>query len=1837
MYYQQTDGAGNAQNCAQNLFLTFGTTEFQRPNMRFTVSQTPQTYTGSSMNYPDVSDVFTGTNRALLGRLDITMNGNSTRGRVTQLQFNLNGTTLPSDITRLQVWRSGTEPGFEPIAANLVGDFTNVGTLPPTVIINMAPGVELFDGTNYFWVTANVTPDTLAGGRNLRANFTQFTITGSRNPGVYTLTLPAAGSRKIIPQPSADFRTVRVERPYDAGTVYSYPINFPLPIRGVFQNTGSLPATKVKLSAKVFRPDNTIAYQRDQVITYQMPGLPKDSIIFYEFGTLIPNVIGNYRFEVCAEIQEANNSGNRITVADQIPGNNCKDSIFVVEHLTEFEATRVDFASFGTGLPAGTPSYWAGRPMQIFAGFKNNGLVDGDLIPARVIITPPAPFPADTFDVIVPSVAGKDSTFLIDFTSNAFVNVTLPPAQRRRREQMNKNRYYIPPAPGAYTVTVVVLQNDGNPSNNTRQFPAAFTVADNMSGTYSIGPAALQPVEAVGGNFATMQDALDALYIRGVKGPVTFLLTQERYVLSSNTPSPELYISPTSQYRIGNPGLNISGKIVGVSATNTITFRAASNRNINRGVVLELRPTNGKGLYISQAQEFQYNNPFSIASFVPEALNNPSSKGNSNSNGNIIFDGGNNKTLVFQLRADAATQENNAHRAAIYIGRGVSNVAIRNCHIEDSSASGQRRNNLTLPQQVRRQTNSGIAFDYDSDINVVGGVAVSYSAGIVNRNVTPFNDNLLSVAGQSRPFPNPDRLDTLINSNNIFENNVIRGFGYGIASMGAGPVLRAGTADFENYYNRNTRIVGNDISDGVVGIFAGFEHEGIVEKNYIHGLSENVGGFAAGVQLGRDRTSYNNQGMIVRQNEVFNLIGSGSNVGIEAHQAYNVYSRPNGQSRVYPREQSGTKIYSNIIRNVQSGSIGSIGISVRTRRDDAAIAGGLLNFFLTPASGTGSLFTEGDVVAGNTVIMPSLSAGVRANGGASVLAGITLQQSRNAKVYNNAIAMLEGDAGLNNIAHAAIVYQGEPINKHSRYYNNVLRARSYRSLESDNNAFSFASVAGAARPASVGYVIETDANSGLLDFGLLQGEDPRGATPLPSRAEQYRLLSQWRRLGNQDMNSVMGDFIRNANFEQSYNAVRDAEAHLVTINGRTRINPDNSPVASVLSNRGRGVEGVTVDAIGQIRAESAQRSDIGALEFTGRLILNELESVDVTYPIGYARISVPNIEGVDKRPDSGVEYSMTNDALQTIKARFKNNSPQPATNVPVRVTIIREAVVTGGVVRLAEAQVESKVENVTIGSDETVEVTFSFPNRVAQTFGELGHIPEAFGSMYWNVTPVYRIEIAVPTDLINANDRSSKRIRLYLPGSDKQMLVSARGIQNELPTLDQNLIAGKLNADSVVAGLRYNNWFYYRAGDNSSNPATNRRRDYDVFERSAWEVYEVDYSYWRTLIWSGNTNTPYASERDDVADYLQSGSLDSKKNILFGSSQMFGMLNDYPTLAYQRGENTDLINYWLRSRTVSGQVTPLNAGYQGEQVRGVVVGTNINETILATGYPGDITLVFPRLMLPYSDNRTLGLTQAAYAYVRQDPAASTNIMGVAGADPEFNVIHYGVEWRHFGRTAGDSRSGIARVLRTSFDYFDQNEGTVVPVELADLRAYASGNNRITVTWETASEQNSALFEVERRESNAAGVSQWSKVGEVSASGYSSRPVGYMFTDEGLLGGRTYVYRLRMVDLDGSWEYSGEVEASLGDSRISEGVWIEHLLPNPTVESAEVRYLLKSSGETVVEVYTMSGVKVHSEQMGMQHMGEYKVQLDVRHLASGMYRVVVRSGENVVNTAMQIVR
>ncbi|MEJ7610590.1 MAG: T9SS type A sorting domain-containing protein [Ferruginibacter sp.] len=137
---------------------------------------------------------------------------------------------------------------------------------------------------------------------------------------------------------------------------------------------------------------------------------------------------------------------------------------------------------------------------------------------------------------------------------------------------------------------------------------------------------------------------------------------------------------------------------------------------------------------------------------------------------------------------------------------------------------------------------------------------------------------------------------------------------------------------------------------------------------------------------------------------------------------------------------------------------------------------------------------------------------------------------------------------------------------------------------------------------------------------------------------------------------------------------------------------------------------------------------------------------------------------------------------------------------------------------------------------------------------------------------------------------------------------------------------------------------------------------------------------------------------------------------------------------------------------------------------------------------------------------------------------------------------------------------------------------IVAIGNLDFNA-KKADKSVNLDWVTSTEQNSASFDVEFSREG----SRFEKLGTVAAAGTSTTPRSYSFVHTKPVNGLNY-YRLRQVDIDGSFRYSivRTVKFSNGNSIT--------VMPNPTTDRI---YINSNSGGIMqsIEIFTTEGKKM----------------------------------------------
>jgi hypothetical protein len=184
----------------------------------------------------------------------------------------------------------------------------------------------------------------------------------------------------------------------------------------------------------------------------------------------------------------------------------------------------------------------------------------------------------------------------------------------------------------------------------------------------------------------------------------------------------------------------------------------------------------------------------------------------------------------------------------------------------------------------------------------------------------------------------------------------------------------------------------------------------------------------------------------------------------------------------------------------------------------------------------------------------------------------------------------------------------------------------------------------------------------------------------------------------------------------------------------------------------------------------------------------------------------------------------------------------------------------------------------------------------------------------------------------------------------------------------------------------------------------------------------------------------------------------------------------------------------------------------------------------------------------------------------------------------------------------------------------------IPVQLTAFTAAQKGSN-VILNWTTATELNNAGFEVEKSSNGVV----FNKVGFVKGNGTSTDITVYSYTDIGAAG--ISYYRLKMIDFDGSYEYSDLVEVSF----IINDYLLEQNYPNPFNPSTVISYTIPSDSYVRLAIYNTLGEEVALLVNSEMKTGSYNINFSGERLASGFYFYKIEAGAFVSVKKMLLIK
>jgi hypothetical protein len=217
---------------------------------------------------------------------------------------------------------------------------------------------------------------------------------------------------------------------------------------------------------------------------------------------------------------------------------------------------------------------------------------------------------------------------------------------------------------------------------------------------------------------------------------------------------------------------------------------------------------------------------------------------------------------------------------------------------------------------------------------------------------------------------------------------------------------------------------------------------------------------------------------------------------------------------------------------------------------------------------------------------------------------------------------------------------------------------------------------------------------------------------------------------------------------------------------------------------------------------------------------------------------------------------------------------------------------------------------------------------------------------------------------------------------------------------------------------------------------------------------------------------------------------------------------------------------------------------------------------------------------------------------------------------------------------GDRRTDMGGIYAQDINPSGQLGNPVIPVELVSFTASVNFNN-VTLNWITATEINNRGFEILRSlpaGRHGAQNDSWDLIGFINGNGTTTETSAYSFIDEIAPG--KYLYRLKQIDFDGTFEYSDVIEVDvLAPKEFS----LEQNYPNPFNPVTTIRYSIPTSEYVSLKVFDVLGKEVAVLVNEEKPAGKFQINFSADALPSGIYFYKLQAGTFIETKDMILLR
>ncbi len=180
----------------------------------------------------------------------------------------------------------------------------------------------------------------------------------------------------------------------------------------------------------------------------------------------------------------------------------------------------------------------------------------------------------------------------------------------------------------------------------------------------------------------------------------------------------------------------------------------------------------------------------------------------------------------------------------------------------------------------------------------------------------------------------------------------------------------------------------------------------------------------------------------------------------------------------------------------------------------------------------------------------------------------------------------------------------------------------------------------------------------------------------------------------------------------------------------------------------------------------------------------------------------------------------------------------------------------------------------------------------------------------------------------------------------------------------------------------------------------------------------------------------------------------------------------------------------------------------------------------------------------------------------------------------------------------------------------------LPVEL--LYFEARFNEKVILTWSTATEINNEYFSIERSDDGV----DFYEIAKIAGHGNTTKTIEYQYEDDNYQTAVAY-YRLTQIDFDGQYEVFNavRVETNIGNTKNAFKIFPTVVTQGKVTIQGEKPFQVKA-----IQVYSLSGTSSGINQPNASEIGSQKVEVNMSGLGTGLYllKMISAAGDELTS-------